>query len=194
MQTELNQHTVNLKSADSIKRGRFTHCYLFHNYAVLYSIDILKECSALYSFTTHDDNPHLPEIDRFDGLDKWYIMPRYLPLTKQHTKAWQQYRALQKLLNVHRSMFFENPRYTIDKCYKFAEIVKQYDEKLGEALSAIVDNVSNGSSNLMFEFPKSNLAVDNDGNLILLDVIFNRDYLRQGVRLSGKLRKQFTTE
>ena len=194
MQTELNQHTVNLKSADSIKRGRFTHCYLFHNYAVLYSIDILKECSALYSFTTHDDNPHLPEIDRFDGLDKWYIMPRYLPLTKQHTKAWQQYRALQKLLNVHRSMFFENPRYTIDKCYKFAEIVKQYDEKLGEALSAIVDNVSNGSSNLMFEFPKSNLAVDNDGNLILLDVIFNLDYLRQGIKLSSKLRKQFTTE
>ena len=194
MQTELNQHTVNLKSADFIKRGRFTHCYLFHNYAILYSIDILKECSALYSFATYADNPHLPEIDCFDGLDKWYIMPKYFPLTKEYPKAWQQYRALQKLLSVHRLMFLENLNYTTDKCYKFAEIVKDYDEKLGEALYAIVDNVSNGSSNLMFEFPKSNLAVDNDGNLILLDVIFNRDYLRQGVRLSGKLRKQFTTE
>lgn len=69
-------------------------------------------------------------------------------------------------------MFFDNLHYTVDECYKFAEIVKQYDEKLGEALSAIVDNVSNGSSNLMFEFPKCNLAVDSDGNLILFGCNF----------------------
>lgn len=194
MQTQLNRHTVDLKSAESVKRGRFTHCYMFHNYAILYSIDILKECSALYSFTEYADNPHLPEIDFFDGLNNWYIMPKYFPLTKEYPKAWQQYRALQKLLSVHRDMFFENLNYTTDKCYKFAEIVKDYDEKLGEALAAIVDNVSNGSDNLMFEFQNRNLAVDNDGNLILLDVIFNRDYLFKGVRLSAKLRKHFTTE
>jgi len=193
MQTQLNKQTVNLQSAEAVKRGQFTHCYLFHNYAILYSIDILKECAACYSFMEYADNPHLPEIDMFDDLDNWYIMPRYLPLTKAYPKAWQQYRMLQKLLNVHHHLFMENLNYSVHICYEFANIVKTYDEKLGEALSAIVDNVSNGSDNLMFEFQKRNLAVDNDGNLILLDVIFNRTYLRQGVCLSAKLRKHFTT-
>lgn len=193
MQATLNKQTVDLKNAESVKRGQFTHCYLFHNYAILYSIDILKECVALYNFSADDNNPHLPQIDTFDDLNNWYIMPRYLPLEKQHTKAWAQYRMLQKLLNVHRHLFMQNLYYTTHICYNFADVVRNYDEKLGEALSAIVDNVSNGSDNLGFEFQKYNLAVDNDGNLILLDVIFNRNYLREGVRLSAKLRKQFTT-
>lgn len=154
----------------TVKKGQFTHCYIFDDqpFVILHSIDILKECLALWS--NFENNPHLPQIKRL--RHEWFVMPKYAQLTAKHKTAWQQYKAIEKMH--HR--YITNRHYNYDVCLGFAQDVKNtVDIALGEAFEELINNGINATDNFLLDFKKVNFSVDNNGYLVLRDVLADKN-------------------
>lgn len=172
MLDNINLNTVqNLDlTTAKIKKGQFTHCYIFNEqpFVVLHSIDILKECQALWMYN-HEENPHLPTIKRIHH--EWYVMPKYSPLTAKHKTAYAQYKKMVALQYKFDIPFRSN--YYI--CMKYAQAVKtEIDENVGNALEELLDNGINATDAFCLDLKKVNFSVDENGNLILRDVLADR--------------------
>lgn len=143
--------------------------------------------------------PHIPDVtrvDRMDDADYIYEMPYYEKLTASNKAAWSAYKALDaaweqgrrkaigkgaKTNQSFHALGADINRYTIEA----AKTAGNVPEAIIEALEAIADSASNYGQHYTFEFAPRNLKVDADGNLILLDVIFDAKALfeiRQGKR------------
>jgi hypothetical protein len=55
-----------------------------------------------------------------------------------------------------------------------------------EALRILIDTAANYGSDYVFEFSPRNLATDDAGNLVLLDVLYDRERLAQMRREAAK--------
>lgn len=167
-------------------KGAFAKCYtdgesVYSFIRIPYSgeIDYSKEGISQWA---DGDNPHIPqytEIDIDDDSKRLYKSPLYLDLTPANKIAWNQAKELYKAWNSldwndYKKLQFG---YEINR-----EIIKRLDGKIPEsiiaALHSINDALRNYGDHYRFEFPKRNLKVDHNGNLILLDVIFNSHALK----------------
>lgn len=141
------------------------------------------------------NNPHLPRVDRIGTLTDGrsiYEMPFYhtpFRAARANTASRAAYSALQKCIN---SVM---PEYRVgreERGYNIAlrkiECIEMTSAKipirLVDAVRGLFENSTNYSDQYDFEFSPRNTATDDEGNLVLLDVICDRDQLfgRRGRR------------
>lgn len=136
------------------------------------------------------DNPYLPylrEVGRTDEVRVFLAPKLRAPLRKdQCTRwAWKEARALQAC--ARRALLDVSGEYWMGRGTKMRErfmVCAESDPVIGaspcllEALRELHGEAYNHGSNIYFEFPVRNLASDKDGNLVLLDVLYDQDRLR----------------
>lgn len=161
--------------------GAFAKVYEYENsvYAIVNHgqkhSDYSKEAVANFA-----SGLNVPEIEVLGHTDSAiiYKMPLYQPLTTKNYKAWDNFRMLLKCWNQTSGKVF---RSGLDFNYSFLDRVKEsaLDEEIKESVESIISAGSNYGDNYRIEICKRNLAVDDKGNLILLDILFNADALKR---------------
>ena len=134
---------------------------------------------------THDDdsrNPHIPKVEKFGSTHDQtvYEMPLYnAPLRKAHDpKGWKDYAAVKKCHDkARRDLGRKSSEYDIN--YATVECAREAGvrESVVDALETLMSAAANYSSEYAFEFAPRNLATDAKGNLILLDVLYDKEAL-----------------
>ncbi len=170
-------------------KGVFTECWLEGETVWSFSTDVVKECLARWSDQT---NPHVPNQDFVDwacenrkGENVYlYKGKLYYPLTAKSKIPWQQFKTLAKANEQARSTIMAKHGYQGFSWSRFGHSVAQetinlvsdkLPSELVEGLQTILDAACNAGSSVTFEFAKRNLAVDESGNLILLDIVFDTE-------------------
>ena len=126
------------------------------------------------------DNPHLPAVERLGTLTDGrmvYAMPHYTaPYRKGNAKPGDHkaYLAIKECVAGwvvrHDDVPLEFARLKLD-CIRAAGIAPA----IVEAVEALVDTASNYGDEYNIEFSPRNVATDAQGNLILLDLLFNQE-------------------
>jgi len=141
-----------------------------------------------------EDNPHLPKIERmgFTEDETVYRMPFYHKLTKARApEAWREYMEIKRCLDEQvshgRNLFQGYERtYAAVQCLKDGPtpswpsslVTARVSELTLEALESLRDTAADYGSNYWMEISPRNLAVDDDGNLVLLDILFDAKLVR----------------
>lgn len=141
-------------------------------------------------------NPHLPEITRLGMMvapdDRTVtMMPHYkAPLRKADSaQAWKDLtwlkRAWAEILNARTFTTGSPKKFGSDFTYALVQrlAAEQPKSELVAALTSLHDHACNYGHDYFFEFSPRNLATDEQGNLILLDVIYDNE-------LYGKIRNK----
>lgn len=135
--------------------------------------------------TAHDDdhrNPHIPHVEKFGSTrdQTVYVMPLYnAPLRKANDpKGWKDYAAVKKCHDkVLRDLGYDAYGYNVNdatvECAREAGV----RESVVDALETLANSAANYSEHYHFEFAPRNLATDAKGNLILLDVLYDKGTL-----------------
>ena len=166
--------------------GSFAKCYLAED-GFVYSFlkqdtsefDYSKEGIALWA---DSDNSHIPQIESLGEDDKnnqVYKSVYYSnSLQAKNKAAWQEYKTLKKIWLTVKSEYGNDHNNQIINLAR-AEGVK---ESICDALQSINDALGNYSArDYFFEFRPVNLKVSDSGELILLDVIYNKKALNQKI-------------
>ena len=139
-------------------------------------------------------NPHLPEVERFGYTqDKAvFVMPLYrAPLRKTDSpEGWRDYLMLKKCRDkiYGPSVGARKSGYEVNEdVYACAEAAGVRPSVL-DALRVLIDTAANYGAEYVFEFSPRNLATDEAGNLVLLDVLYDRERLTQLRRAAVKRR------
>lgn len=124
---------------------------------------------------------HIPWIEHVGWAGKTLVFrePLYLKLAKGSSAA-KQARALAKLdVNVGAHKFtVDYKRAQVDAVAALATAGK-IPQSVADAVAHMSEFLEDYGDGWVFEFPPRNLAQDADGNLILLDVIFDLDALQK---------------
>lgn len=172
-------------------KGMFSTAYLTPDNLVLIvsherngAQDFAKEVPWL-ARTYGTANRHIPHVEKLgytgDGSTV-YSMPKYeSPLTKGGApKAWAQYLAVRK--HWQAAIATEQASNTFKRVFgyklrtTFLEAMQndpKIDGDLYHALESLSNTADDFGESVMFEFSPRNLASDDAGNLILLDVVFD---------------------
>jgi hypothetical protein len=134
------------------------------------------------------EGKHIPKVERFgatvDGK-KVYAMPFYkAPLRRgDNSKAWKDYKTLKKCSeDIHHKNAFKPHESGYDQnidtieCGRSADVTDSVLEDL-DALALMAANYD--ADAYFFEFAPRNLATDEQKNLILLDVLFDKKKAKQ---------------
>lgn len=163
--------------AEFLGAGEFARCYRKDNTVYSFVSSHKKEVDyskqAIAGINTK--NIFIPDIENLGILGNIgimvYKMAFYQDLKPENKTAWSQFKTLQKAcenINVNDYKFgYDRNNLIIDSVREVLPV------ELIEALENINSACSNYSQNYYFEFQQRNLKVDEQGNLILLDVIFN---------------------
>jgi hypothetical protein len=167
-----------------IGRGAFATCYRDND--TVYSFiktngdnsDYSKEAIALFA-----NGKHIPQIEKLGGnVDESglvFKMPFYNRLNNTNPEAWRQARTL---IRIWKRMGYkqqgESGYEYNNRVIEFVrmEAIENDDSTLDEIaddLESIKNACSNYDDTYVFEFAVRNMKVNDDGTLILLDVIFN---------------------
>jgi hypothetical protein len=177
-------------NARFLGEGLFAKCYLAEDskvYSFVSSnatreVDYSKMAVAEWA---DSDNPHIPEITKNGEYDTGadygniYSMPFYNNLNASYKVAWRQFKHIMKVWD---SMFWEFRNSPYDKNYEFINRLREageLPESIIDAFESIMNACANYGSEYGFDLGKVNFSVDNDGNLILRDVICNGDAARE---------------
>lgn len=123
-------------------------------------------------------NPHIPEITTLGrtARSNVYVMPYYHTLNKRKKPTLKKKAASDaKILSRCSKTAMAapgTPQEHNDYVMRCAE-KSSVSASVREALKVLHKTASKYSKNFLFEFPYRNLAADEKGNLVLLDVIFN---------------------
>jgi hypothetical protein len=188
--------TLNVKY---VGKGMFTKAYLKEGKKPLVYLVTDDSRSGDYSKTILAEmdrdgirSKHLPKVKHvgYTSDASVFTMPLYnAPLRKADSaKAWEQYRLLKACvdaLSYHRDYrgVYDGykQREAIIACSKTGKALGKLLKK-GKASSALIravqelsDAANNYGSDYAFEVSPRNLATDDKGNLILLDILFPRE-------------------
>ena len=169
-------------TARLLGKGTFVTCYevegIVYSYVRIHNkgydfTDMSKEAIATCA---DSDNPHVPSIDYLGNVkndsESLYRMPLYYNLSKENSHAWSQAQILIKMFNKNIGMI--NGESAYDYNMRFIELVRgKIDSAILDGIESIVTACTNYGLDYKLEFSKRNLKVDADGNLILLDIVFN---------------------
>lgn len=133
-----------------------------------------------------DSNPHVPAVDRYGSTwnKKVFVMPFYrAPLRKKDSpKAWEEFRVLKDCHDAVSKPPTARPQ---DSGYeRNMRVVDCAQDRLGDrpvvqALDDLVSYASNFSTECRLEITPRNLATDEAGNLVLLDVLYEAEVARK---------------
>lgn len=156
-------------------RGAFATCYEADGFVYSFvkandahnHTDYSKE--ALSEWASGLNVPEFEKMGIMEDGRALYKSPLYNPLTPKNKVAWNQFRILESAWKKtsYKKFGYEFNYTLIDSVRDVLPI------ELIESLESINSACSNYGDSYYFEFPRRNLKIDSNGNLILLDVIFN---------------------
>lgn len=187
---------------DKLGKGTFTEAFIGEDgHAWLltstkgHHVDYAKEILAMLH---HVSNPHIPKMenygDAFDPKNRSHVNVYRskiynAPLSKQDAPiAWAQYQLISKCYKEwnakmassygwgKRAMSGYEQNLGIVECYA---ATPGHDSVVLEALNDLMDMAMNYGAHYTFEFSPRNLASDENGRLVFLDVLFNMEALRE---------------
>jgi len=163
-------------SAQFLGKGTFAQAYQAgKDVYVLVRDCFMKESIALFA----DKIPHVPDIEYLGMLDSGaqvFKMPFYEKLRKKHAEAWSHYRTI---MAVREEMILERPRGLQED---LRDTVEKLQGRVPDALVRAFETIIEASltyEETMLDLGPRNLAVDSDGCLILLDILFQPKVLKQ---------------
>lgn len=157
-----------------IGQGLFSTAYMDGEHVILKSICMAKECLALFGF---GDSEYWPTIERIDSYV--YRMPFYQPLKKVNLSQdqWALYQALKAHRQAFQSYVQRETSYDrYDRLYAHWQPFPFIQEAL--------ESLSNYGQYIDIEISPRNVKVA-DGKLILLDIFFFTDQLKE-IRRTGR--------
>lgn len=187
-------------SVERLGKGMFHTCYLDPSAKLVYSVTIERDAGTDYSkevLAECDENPHIPLVERLgyvDGSDRRvYRMPLHQPMrAKRHPKAWGLLKRLIQARDdawtaicdeqvIPRKMRHDDVGSLVNQ--RVCELMDApgVPQSLKDALYELQNAACNYGSAYVFEFSKRNVMVDDDGTLILLDVLFSLEAVN-GIR------------
>jgi len=169
-----------IRNAKKIGKGRFATVYS----SGLFVCAFVKDCQMKEAISLWGDqeNPHVPKIKKLgEGKNDTmvYQMPVYHKLTASNKTAWSQYKELQNIWSQVCQQSTRRTQGMIDSQH-FCDLVddsKVLTDDLKEAFRNIVDCGLNYGDTICVEIAPRNLMVDDKGNLILLDILFDSKLL-----------------
>jgi len=140
--------------------------------------DYSKECIALFC---DKEKKHIPHVSRHAEWKDYqvYSMPFYHKLTKKdYPLAWKQWRTLPSIMR----SYDEASRYIDSEQNSSPESIR-------EAIRELIDGFCNYDiDNMMLEFNRANVGVNDRGELILRDCLASR----KSIELMRKTKRQKT--
>lgn len=172
---------------ERIGRGRYTTAW--RNGAACVWLQVHEKDLSKDALADCPSNPHLPKCERFDWFDgstpfRLYREPLYQPLMASAKTAWRDYKALAFLWNNARiaemnKFTWRDPRTisarTSDFNRTFDDMVASsphVPETLRDAVEILVRAAAD-YGDYRIEITKKNCAVGAEGQLILLDPLFD---------------------
>ncbi len=142
------------------------------------------------TYDRHRSNPHLPAVQKYGStaVRTVYAMPYYhAPLRESASlESWRDYRTLE---DCFEEVYPHNePGYATNAATLACARKRNVRTSVVEALKALNDTAENYSDQYEFEFHPKNLATDDDGNLVLLDVLADRKLVREVFRARAQER------
>ncbi|AGO47451.1 hypothetical protein Phi19:3_gp047 [Cellulophaga phage phi19:3] len=174
----INEITYN----NIIGKGLFSTAYMQEDKktVVLKSTDYIKECMANNWFP---ESKHLPQIEIIEQY--LYKMPLYnRPKSLKNNLKPSQYKIYKELRGLSIG-FIENRHHLMDAWHK--EFDKITNKTIRNLLKECLDACANYGSDIQFEISPRNVAIDNKGNLILLDCFFIQSQANE-IRNTKKLK------
>jgi hypothetical protein len=183
-------------------KGHYCKAYRFMDtvYCVVVEDEYMKDVIAEW---VCEENPHLPKIERLEDITikgkdyKIYTMPYYENISANHRLAWNILKALEAAVEkVEPKYWFSKPM----ACYGLyfnQDVIKEAKGKVPESvtdgLTILNDAASNYGSGITFEFGKRNIGVDNHGNIVFRDIIFDAEKLHKEreAKIRNRQRAQF---
>lgn len=168
-----------------IGTGSFSKVYRCKNgrvYCFVEGDDYSKEAIALFS-----EGRHIPAIERHNdvylprvGWCNVYSMPFYDKLTNKKVVNCPAKRQALDIKKLWETYYQDNWHMLRGKNNRYGDLVwsfiKYADGRIPESLHAAVVSIYSACANYgdyFLEFPIRNMAMDADGELVLLDIVYN---------------------
>lgn len=157
-----------------IGKGTFSNVYLKSDNKTVFikSVCLIKECMALGWFPNSRLFPKLKRV----GCQCYEM--KYYPRVKSLKQALKpsQYLSYKQLREAWKGMPYISSRHnSLDTWRDTFE--KLENKRLSKIMLEALDGCANYGNNIGFEISPRNVAVTESGNLILLDVFYDRDKL-----------------
>jgi hypothetical protein len=164
-----NVCTVSGKS----KRGAFSRVILTGEHAYIFCADDCFDKELLCLIDS--DNPHIPHCERVGetATGQVYKMPQYKPLTAKDSRAWADFKRLNSLFRSALLVSINHPFDAYKRAERMIELMGEDESPLFEAFVLLNSWAQSYGAQYCVEIFKRNLAVDNSGNLVLLDCFFD---------------------
>lgn len=154
-----------------------------------YSKEILSHCSP---------SPYLPQIEQLGeiGDRRLYQTRYYHPLKAKHRTAWQQFRLLQSAAETARKETIQHlmQHWWMRGHECMQRTIELLEDTIPADLSSTLEHLATWAGDYAqsytFEFAARNLAVDDDGHLILLDPIFDMETIGKQRIASARRRER----
>lgn len=128
-------------------------------------------------------SPHLPRVERWGELPprgplrarEVWVMPYYRPLIcEESPAAWAQLNALRKCATDTDNLLGDDigALHNYQTLF-YARVHLSSEPALLAALEVLVEEAALASEDYVFEFSPRNVAVDDEGHLVLLDVLYD---------------------
>lgn len=171
-----------------IGKGSFSRVADMGNTVLIESIDDVKNC---FANGLMPDSDYLPCIDfapaKYDidkvkaGYDvNYYISPKYTRVTvpkKQLRK--DEYKIYSELRKVFKSITYKQNKNLNMYCIRDAINDSGLSDDMKELLNECIDSLANYGTDICFEISPRNIATNDKGDLILLDVFFFHSQLKK---------------
>jgi hypothetical protein len=167
---------------ERIGRGRYTTAWKNSHYVYLQT----HEKDSSKDLLSHlPDNKHLPKVERLGDFGRnspfrLYREPLYMPLTAKCGDAWSQFKELKRMReeaerNCRTRNGFGRFADAAELNYEFDTLVQDATYLSDEIKRAVTDltYAAGNYGEYMIEITKKNCAVDSEGNLVLLDPVFD---------------------
>lgn len=171
--------------AQFLGAGAFAKCYKYGESVYSYVKDGKRESDyskQAIAGLRNLKNCHIPDIENLNNLENFdgqvYKSKFYNDLTNKSINAWNQAKILKKVwrnheIGLHETGYTDN--LILINEFKNAGI----NENIINAIDEINTACHDYGEDYYMEFPTRNLKVDESGNLILLDIIFNQRAIRE---------------
>lgn len=160
----------NITYSNKIGEGQFSKAYLQKDSktVVLTSKDPVKECMSLGMFP---NSRFFPKIERIDyGIYKMKYYPKVNSLVE--SLKLDHYLIYKQLRTLHIGMCKPH-----ENMYHWIQVFKRIrNNTVRKALIDAIEAIGGYGTYVGFEISPRNVAVDKNGNLILLDCFFMIDY------------------
>lgn len=173
------------QEVEKIGQGEFSTAYRVIDSDIVYILSRTDDENNQYvkDIYVHSTGKHIPEYETIEleryfsriGYRNVYKTRFYHPLTAKNKEAWKHYKTIKATWDKIRYATYKTPDDWYQYMYDLISELRDSEsvpESLVNALDRLYSWATAYGSNFMLEFSPRNLKIDNNGDLILLDILF----------------------